>query len=57
MLVGELRDSGQYNAEGGVSAATLIELFRPAPLVRHLPFYVERIAKMLQRRISLVPEV
>ena len=46
LLVGELRDSGQYGAEGGVSATTLVELFRLLPLVRHLPYYVERVAEM-----------
>ena len=28
LVVGELRDSGQYNTEDGVSATTLVELFR-----------------------------
>ena len=28
LLVGELRDRRHYNAEDGVSAATLVELFR-----------------------------
>jgi replicative DNA helicase len=50
LVVGELRDSGQYNAEDGVSAVTLAELFRLFPLVRHMPFYVERVAEMSQRR-------
>ena len=44
LLVGELRDRGQYGTEDGVSAATLLELFRLFPLVRHLPYYVERVA-------------
>ena len=57
LLVGELRDSGQYNAEDGVSAATLVELFRLVPMVRHLPCYVERVAEMSQRRRSLVLEI
>ena len=46
LLVGELRDSGQYNAEGGVSAATLVELFRPAPLIRELPQYLSHALEM-----------
>ena len=57
LVVGELRDSGQYNAEDGVSATTLVELFRLFPLVRHLPYYVERVAEMSQRRWSLVSKL
>ena len=34
LLVGELRESGQYNSEPGVSGATLVELFRLFPMVR-----------------------
>jgi replicative DNA helicase len=56
LLVGELRDRGQYNAVDGVSAATLVELYRLFPLVRHLPYYVERVAEMLELWRSLVPE-
>ena len=50
LLVGELRDGGQYNAQNGVSAATLVELFRLLPLVRRLHHYVDRVAEMSQRR-------
>ena len=50
LLVGELRDGGQYNAEHGVSAATLVELFRPAPLVRELPQYLSRVLEISRRR-------
>ena len=50
LVVGELRDRGQYNAEGGVSATTLVELFRPAPLVRELPQYVSRVLEISRRR-------
>ena len=57
LFVSQLRDSGQYNTEDGVSAATLVELFRPAPLVRKLPYYVERVAKMSQQRKSLVSKL
>ena len=57
LLVGELRDSGKYNAEGGVSAATLVELFRLFPLVRHLPYYLERVAEMSARQRSLVSKL
>ena len=52
LLVGELRDSGQYNAEDGVSAATLVELFRPVPLVRELPRYLSRVLGISRRRCS-----
>jgi len=50
LLVGELRDSGQYGAENGVSAATLVELFRPAPLVRELPQYLSRVLEISRQR-------
>ena len=50
LLVGELRDAGQYGAEGGVSAATLAELFRPVPLVRELPQYLSRVLEVSRRR-------
>ena len=56
LLVGGLRNRGQYNTENGVSAATLVELFRLFPLVRHLPFYVERVTDMSERRRLLVLE-
>ena len=49
LLVGELRDRGQYNAKDGVSAATLVELFRPAPLVRELPQYLSRVLEISRR--------
>jgi len=57
LLVGELRARGRYNAEDGVSAATLVELFQLLPLVRHLPYYVERVAEISKWRRSLVPEI
>jgi replicative DNA helicase len=57
LVVGELGDSGQYDAEDGVSATTLVELFRLFPVVRHLPCYVERVAEMSERRKSLAPEM
>ena len=50
LVVGELRNRGQYNAEDGVSAATLVELFRPAPLVRELPQYLSRVLEISRRR-------
>ena len=50
LVVGELRDSGQYNAEDGVSTATLVELFRPAPLVRELPQFLSRVLEISRRR-------
>ena len=52
LVVGELRDSGQYGAENGVSAATLVELFRPVPLVRELPQYLSRILEISRRRCA-----
>jgi hypothetical protein len=36
LLVGELRDGGHYNAELGVSAATLVKLYRLCPWACHL---------------------
>ena len=57
LLVGELRDGGPYGAEGGVSATTLLELFRQFSMVRHLLYYMERVAEMSRRRRSLVPEM
>ena len=52
LLVGELRDRGQYNTEDGVSATTLVELFRPVPLVRELPQYLSRVLEISRRRCS-----
>jgi len=57
LLVGELRDRGQYGAADGVSATTLVEPFRLLPLVWHLPLYLERVAEMSERRKSLAPEM
>ena len=57
LVVGELHNRGQYNAEDGVSAATLVELFRLFPLVSELPFYVERVAEMSEQRRSLVSKL
>ena len=48
-LVSELRDRGQYGTKNGVSAATLVELFRPAPLVRELPQYLSRVLEISRR--------
>ena len=50
LLIGELRDGGQYNAEEGVSVATLVELFRLYPLVQQLPHYLDRVLEMSHRR-------
>ena len=49
-VVGELRVAGLYNAEDGVSAATLVDLFQLLPLVRHLPHYLDRVLEMSRRR-------
>ena len=38
------------HAEDGVSAATLVELFRPPPLVRELPQYLSRVLEISRRR-------
>jgi replicative DNA helicase len=46
LVVGELCDRGQYGAEDVVSAATLVELFRPAPL----PQYLSRVLEISRRR-------
>ena len=51
------RDAGRYGAEDGVSATTLLELFRLPPMVWYLPFYVERVAERSQRRRSLVSKL
>jgi hypothetical protein len=56
LVVGELRNRGRYGEDDGVSAAMLIELFRQFPILWHLPFYVERVAEMSERRRSLVPK-
>ena len=50
LVVGALRDRGRYNAEDGVSATTLVELFRPAPLVRELPQHLSRVLEISRRR-------
>ena len=49
LLVGALRDAGQYNTDGGVTANTLVELYCLFPMVRNLNHYVERVAKMSRR--------
>ena len=46
LLVGELHDSGQYDMEDGVSATTLVDLFRLFPLACNLPHYLERVVEM-----------
>ena len=50
LVVGELAIIGQYNTENGISATTLVELFRPAPLVRELPQYLSRVLEISRRR-------
>ena len=50
LVVGELRDRGQYGAANSVSATTLVELFRPAPLVRELPQYLSRVLEVSRPR-------
>ena len=57
LVVGELRDSGLYNADEGVSVATLVELFRLYPLVQHLPHYLDRVVEMSHRRRALAQGV
>ena len=48
-LVGALRDASQYNTAGGVTAITLLELYRLFPTVRNLDHYIDRVAKMSRR--------
>jgi replicative DNA helicase len=50
LVVGELRDRGQYNVVDGVSATTLVNSFRLFPLVQHVPYYVQRVGEMARRR-------
>jgi replicative DNA helicase len=49
LLVGELRDARQYNTAGGITADTLLELYRLFPMVRNLDHYVDRVVEMLRR--------
>ena len=37
---------GQYNTDGGVTANTLLELYRQFPMARNLDHYMERVAEM-----------
>jgi hypothetical protein len=55
LLVRELRDGDHYNADHGISEATLIELYWLFPLACHLDFYLARVAEMSQRRQALQP--
>ena len=49
LLVGALRDASQYNTAGGVTANTLVELYRLFPMVRNLDHYVDRVTEMSRR--------
>jgi hypothetical protein len=40
LLVGDLHDSGHYKADDGVSAATLVELYRLCRWACHMDFYL-----------------
>ncbi|MCC7086400.1 MAG: hypothetical protein IT427_15475 [Pirellulales bacterium] len=53
LLVGELRDGGEYDPERGVSAAALAELFTMSPTAISLPHYVARVAEMSRRRHAM----
>jgi replicative DNA helicase len=53
LVVGELRDRGQYNVDEGISTTTLVDLFKLFPLACHLPFYLERVVAVAQRRHAL----
>ena len=43
LLVGNLRDRGEYNADAGVSAATIWNLFYLRPWARYIGYYVARV--------------
>ena len=43
LLIGELRDADEYNADNGISAARLCELYRNYPLACYLNYYVARV--------------
>ena len=53
LLVGELRDFGEYDADKGVSAATIAHLFRLFSLQSNLKWYVGRLLEMTRRRRGL----
>ena len=53
LLVGELRDGGQYNVQDGVSAAMLVDLFRLSPLACNLPHYMDRVVRISRSRVAL----
>ena len=57
LVTGELRDRGQYNVEGGISAAMLVELFRLSPLACHLPVYLDRVLAMSRCRHVIAPRI
>jgi replicative DNA helicase len=54
LLVGRLRDAGQYDADRGISAATLTNLRALFPSVAILPYYVARLKEMSRRRRARV---
>lgn len=51
LLVGELSDAGHCNTD--VPVATLFELFRLLPLVRHFDHYVARVVEVSRRAKGL----
>ncbi|MCC7085292.1 MAG: hypothetical protein IT427_09825 [Pirellulales bacterium] len=53
MVIGELRDAGEYDPERGVSAAALAELYTLSPTAISLPHYVARVAEMSRRRHAM----
>ena len=50
IVVGELRVAGLYNAEDGVSATALVDLFRLFPWASSLPHFLDRVLEMSRRR-------
>jgi replicative DNA helicase len=53
LLVGELRDFGEYNRDNGVNATTLVNLYRLYPVPSNLPYYIGRVKEMGRRRHAL----
>jgi replicative DNA helicase len=53
LVVGELSDAGEYDADRGVSAGAMIGYFRLYPLATSLLYYVARVAEMSRRRRAL----
>jgi replicative DNA helicase len=53
LLVGHLRDTNRYNADLGVSAWQLGELFTLSPWAGHLHYYIRRVKEMTRRRRAL----